>query len=101
MTRRPWDHGGRTTTKRGYGWRHQMIRAELMRTVILCEECTRNGRVTAGNIADHVVPLAKGGSSDRSNYQLLCKACAEAKDAKDRGATLKPKRRIMPDGWPA
>ena len=100
-SRSPWDHGGTTTTERGYGWRHQLIRAELMRTVILCEECTRKGRVTAGSIADHIIPLAKGGTGDRSNYQLLCGPCAEAKDAKDRGARLRPKRRIMPDGWPA
>ena len=101
MTRTPWNHRGRTTTERGYGWRHQQMRERLKREVILCEECTRHGRVTAGTIADHIIPLAKGGTGDRSNYQLLCKACAEAKDAKDRGATLKPKRRIMPDGWPA
>ena len=101
MTRRAWHHNGKNTTARGYGWQHQLMRAELLRTVILCEECTRKGRVTGGTIADHIVPLAKGGTGDRSNYQLLCQACAEAKDAKDRGVTLKPKRRIMPDGWPA
>ena len=99
--RKPWDHGGRTTTERGYGWQHQLMRTELMRTVILCEECSRKGRVTPGVVADHIAPLSKGGSRERSNYQLLCKPCAEAKDAKDRGAMLKPKRRIMPDGWPA
>ena len=99
--RKPWRATGKTTTERGYGWQHQLMRAELIRTVIICEECARKGRITAGTIADHIIPLAKGGTGDRSNYQLLCGTCAEAKDAKDRGATLKPKRRIMPDGWPA
>ena len=99
--RKPWDRTGKTTTERGYGWRHQQMRERLRREVILCEECTRNGRVTAGTVADHIIPLAKGGTGDRSNYQLLCRLCAEAKDVRDRGATLKPKRRVMPDGWPA
>lgn len=43
-----------------------------------------------GTIADHKVPLAKGGTSDRSNYQLLCKLCSDAKTIIDRGAKAKP-----------
>ena len=101
MTRKPWRPTGKTTTERGYGWPHQQMRERLKREVVLCEECTRKGIVRAGCIADHITPLAKGGTGDRSNYQLLCGPCAEAKDAKDRGARLRPKRRIMPDGWPA
>ena len=100
MTRRAWDHGRKTTTERGYGWRHQKMRERLMREDILCEECSRNDRTTVGIVADHIVSVAKGGTGDRSNYQLLCRECADEKDAKDRGATLRPKRRIMPDGWP-
>jgi 5-methylcytosine-specific restriction protein A len=100
MTRRSWDHGGKTTTGRGYGRQHQLVRAELMRTVVLCEECTRHQRVRVGTVADHKVSLAKGGTGDRSNYQLLCKDCADAKDAEDRGATYRPKRRISLNGWP-
>ena len=100
MTRRSWDHGGKTTSQRGYGTEHQRIRAEMMRTIILCEECSRNKRVAVGVIADHIKPLAKGGTNDRANYQLLCRDCAAAKDAKDRGVTLKPKRRIGLSGWP-
>lgn len=101
MTRRSsWDHGGKTTAERGYGREHQRIREELKRKVILCEECTRQGRVTAGCVADHTLSLAKGGTGDRSNYQWLCRECADVKDAKDRGATYRPKRRILPSGWP-
>lgn len=100
MRRRNWDHGGKTTTERGYGWQHQLMRAELMRTVVLCEECTRLGRTRMGHVADHVIPLAKGGTGERSNYRLLCRECANAKDAKDRGATYRPKRRVSLSGWP-
>lgn len=28
---------------------------------------------------DHVVPLSKGGADDESNWQLLCRACNQAK----------------------
>ena len=99
--RKSWDHGGKTTSERGYGTQHQKIRAEMMRTVILCEHCRAKGRVRIGTIADHIKPLAKGGTGDRSNYQLLCTDCAEAKDAADRGVRVKPKRlRIGKDGWP-
>lgn len=98
--RKAWDHGGKTRVERGYGKEHERIRDELKRKVILCEECTRNGRVAAGCIADHIIPLAKGGTGARSNYQWLCQDCAEAKDAADRGVTLRPKVRFGNDGWP-
>jgi 5-methylcytosine-specific restriction protein A len=102
MTRRSWDHGGKTTTERGYGWQHQLMRAEIMRTVVLCEECwaQKPPIVRTGTVADHIIPLAKGGMGERSNYRLLCRECADEKDAKDRGATYKPKRRISLSGWP-
>jgi 5-methylcytosine-specific restriction protein A len=96
-----WDHSDKTTTERGYGVEHQRIREELKRTVILCEECARQGRTSVGKIADHIKPLAKGGSGDRSNYQWLCQACADEKDAVDRGASPPRKRpTIGSDGWP-
>jgi len=85
---------------RGYGREHDRIRAELLREVILCEHCTAAGRTTAGVIADHKISLAKGGTGDRSNYQLLCRECARAKDAADRGATIRKRPRIGISGWP-
>ena len=98
---RSWDHGGKTRQQRGYGREHERIRAELLRDVVLCEECTRQGsRVTVGVIADHILPLANGGKTERSNYQLLCRQHADEKDARDRGATPKPRRRTALDGWP-
>jgi 5-methylcytosine-specific restriction protein A len=102
MTRRSWDHGGRTTNERGYGWQHQLMREHLKQTVVTCEQCARKTppRVTLGCVADHIVSLARGGTNDRSNYMWLCRDCADEKDAKDRGATHKPKRRISLSGWP-
>ncbi|PSJ42156.1 HNH endonuclease [Allosphingosinicella deserti] len=97
-----WDHGGKTTSQRGYGTQHQRIREQLKREVILCELCQRKTPpvVRVGCIADHIVSLAKGGTGDRSNYQWICRECADEKDAHDRGKPLKPKPRIGPSGWP-
>jgi 5-methylcytosine-specific restriction protein A len=102
MTKRTrWDHGGKTRQQRGYGVEHERIRAELIATVVTCEECTRQGRTTIGTIADHIVPLAAGGTGDRSNYQLLCKACDTAKIATDNGQIAHARKpAIGNDGWP-
>jgi 5-methylcytosine-specific restriction protein A len=77
------------------------MREHLLATVVLCEECARQGRTTAGTIADHIIPLAAGGTNDRDNYQLLCRDCDRAKLAKDNGriATAR-KPEIGVDGWP-
>lgn len=32
---------------------------------------------------DHIVPLARGGSNDKLNIQLLCPACNQSKNSKD------------------
>lgn len=98
MTRRAWDKGGKTRQQQGYGRAHEKMRAHLMATVVLCEHCRRDGRVTVGTQADHIVPLAKGGTHDRSNYQLLCVECHRRKSLRDSGRRVKPT--IAPDGWP-
>lgn len=67
------------------------MRKHLIETVVLCEECTRNGRLgVLGTVADHVIPKAKGGSDERGNYQLLCDDCSEAKGLADKGQQAKP-----------
>lgn len=86
---------------RGYGKEHERIRAELLRDVVFCEECTRQGRkFRFGNIADHIIPLAKGGKTERSNYQLLCKSCSNKKTIEDGGRKCRVKKQIGTDGWP-
>lgn len=85
---------------RGYGTAHDKMRALLMRTVVTCEECIRNGRATPGAIADHIKPLAQGGTGERSNYQLLCKDCSDAKTLADKGASARPKGGVGRDGRP-
>jgi 5-methylcytosine-specific restriction protein A len=51
------------------------MRKHLLETVVLYEKCTRNGRETPGKIADHIIPLVRGGTGERSNYQPLCEDC--------------------------
>lgn len=100
-TRRPWDHGGKTRQQRGYGRDHEKMREHLMATVIVCEECKRHGRHTAGCIADHIKPLAAGGTNDRNNYQLLCRHCDREKLARDNGRIASSRKpQIGLDGWP-
>jgi 5-methylcytosine-specific restriction protein A len=84
---------------RGYGRDHEKIREQLLSEVVLCEECKRNGKTRVGDIADHIIPLSKGGKTERSNYQLLCKSCSNRKTIEDGGRKVR-KRPIALDGWP-
>lgn len=65
-----------------------------------CEDCVRLDRVRIADEVDHIVPKAKGGTDDVSNLQAINHECHDAKTARELGRTLKPKRRIGPDGWP-
>jgi 5-methylcytosine-specific restriction protein A len=100
--RKPWDHGGKTRHQQGYGRQHELIRAEMMQTIILCQACQAKDppRVTVGIVADHIVPLSKGGSGERDNYQLLCPECHDEKTIREKGHKPRRKRRFGLDGWP-
>lgn len=45
-------------------------------------KCLRCGKENVKLTADHVLPVARGGSSDISNIQPLCKSCNSAKNAR-------------------
>lgn len=45
----------------------------LERDHYLCQTCKREGFVTFGNIVDHIIPKAEGGSDDPSNLETICK----------------------------
>jgi 5-methylcytosine-specific restriction protein A len=83
---------------RGYGKAHKAIRAHLMATVVMCEECTRKGKATVGTHADHKIPKFKGGTDAPDNYQLLCPPCHRDKSLRERGHKVKPTFGL--DGWP-
>ena len=85
---------------RGYGAEHDKIRAELIRTVVTCEECHRHGRTTLGKIADRISPLSRGGTGARSNYQLQCQDCSDAKTLAEKGAAARLKSGVDRSGRP-
>ncbi len=90
-----------TTTERGYGWRHQQMRKRVLAEEPLCRACLamEPKRYTPATIADHIKPLAEGGTDDRGNYQGLCGPCHDEKTqreaARARGAK-RPRRPGVP-----
>ncbi|CAH0355325.1 hypothetical protein SPH9361_03402 [Sphingobium sp. CECT 9361] len=79
-----WAHSmERKTTARGYGWAHQQMRIIVLREEPLCRPCLAVNRVTASTTADHITPLAEGGTGDRLNMQGICNDCHKAKTAKE------------------
>lgn len=51
----------------------------------LCKHCEANEVTTIASVADHIIPVKKGGDGySMSNLQSLCKKCHDAKSAKDK-----------------
>lgn len=69
----------RRARKKGNGGKHTaaQIRDLLVRQRYKCPFCSANLR--RGFHADHIMPLALGGSNDISNIQLLCPTCNDSK----------------------
>ena len=69
----------RRARKRGNGGKHTaaQIRDLLVRQRHRCIYCPANLR--RGYHADHIMPLARGGTNDISNIQLLCPTCNDSK----------------------
>lgn len=71
-------------------------RARWLQAHSLCAECDKQGRVTAGQVVDHIVPLWKGGADDyEANGQTLCiehHDVKSAQEAKERAALGGPGR---------
>jgi 5-methylcytosine-specific restriction protein A len=49
----------------------------------LCVLCLAMGRVSAGRVVDHRIPLWDGGSDEDENKQTLCHPCHDAKTAQE------------------
>jgi 5-methylcytosine-specific restriction enzyme A len=50
----------------------------LERNNFQCQSCNASGQNLALQI-DHIIPLAKGGTNDLSNLQVLCQPCNSQK----------------------
>jgi len=53
----------------------------MQRDAGLCQVCNLKGRLTVGNIVDHIKPKAEGGTDDLGNLQVICKPCHTMKTA--------------------
>lgn len=71
------------TAERGYGWTWQKRRRRWLQEHPLCVDCEKEGRVTAANEVDHIIPRRRGGSEDESNLAALCKSHHSQKTARE------------------
>lgn len=70
-----------TAYRRGYDNRWRKARQIYLAKHPLCEECKKNGRLTAATVVDHIIPH-KGDRKlfwDENNWQALCKRCHDRK----------------------
>ena len=71
-----WRTAKGSSTERGYGYAWQKARLRFLQANPLCVYCGQDGRVTAANVVDHIVPH-KGDQTlfwDEANWQALCKS---------------------------
>lgn len=80
---RDYDRYRGSSTERGYGTRHQAIREVVRREEPLCRECIKTGQITPSNEMDHIDGNAL--NTERSNLQMLCKACHSRKTIREQG----------------
>lgn len=65
----------RPNDKNSYGRAWKRIRDRKIKENPLCEECLKSGIVKAAEEVHHILPLADGGTSERSNLISLCRSC--------------------------
>src|SRR5262245_441343 len=76
--RRPADRR-RGSTARGYDSLWQRLVKYVLIEEPFCRICQREGGKTPSVMVDHIVPLARGGKSVRSNLQGVCGSCNKRK----------------------
>jgi len=74
--RRPWEGRG-SARARGYDAEYERNRRLVMREEAHCGLCGAPGR--ADDQADHILPLARGGTSARENLRRAHKRCNQAR----------------------
>jgi 5-methylcytosine-specific restriction protein A len=76
-------HRGKVA-ERGYGARWQRARLVQLQREPLCRECSKQGKLTAASVVDHIVPH-RGDQVlfwEWENWQSLCAACHNRKTAR-------------------
>jgi 5-methylcytosine-specific restriction protein A len=76
-----------SASSRGYGARHRRWRDVVLARDPICRDPYKRhpGVVVPSTVADHVVPLSKGGTWSLSNGQGLCASCHGHKTAIESG----------------
>lgn len=88
---------GQTPRKRGRAF--YRIKFRQLAREPLCRTCFEAGRITAAQVADHILPLSVGGAeNDPSNLQSLCRECHGAKTRKE--SWIRAPVSTDTDGWP-
>lgn len=73
-----------SAAERGYDAQWTRFRNWYIRQYPLCRECEKQGRVTATEIVDHIIPLAQGGDKyDERNLQPLCRSHHQEKTSRE------------------
>ena len=63
-------------------WR--MTRKFYIKANPLCEQCTRDGKTTGGQMVDHIRQITMGGDRlHQSNLQTLCNSCHAKKSSSE------------------
>lgn len=72
---RAYDAARPSSSQRGYGGSWAALRKRVLR------DCPRCPCGAAAEHVDHILPLRRGGTNDRSNLQALCASCHSRKTA--------------------
>lgn len=68
--------------RKKYGRAWKRIRDRQMREHPLCEECLKSGLYVPAEEVHHKLPLADGGTHERTNLISLCRSCHQKAHAK-------------------
>lgn len=73
------------SAKRGYGQRHRKWRRMVLARQPTCADPfgRHGGRLVTATVADHIVPLRRGGDWRLENGQGLCVSCHNRKTARE------------------
>ena len=82
------------------GWRK--ISRQVIAEEGACRVCGHTGSPDNPLTCDHIVPLARGGTNDRSNLQCLCRRHNSSKGGRERGGPAWRARNVeQSDGGPS
>ena len=75
-------------------------RAACLSREPLCRHCAELGYATPATTVDHIIPRARGGTSDEDNLQPLCKMCHDAKTGREKHGGLDDRKPVRANNDP-